>query len=125
MILDRQYAKDQLKPPSDAWLKNWKGGKITIDDIAHGRGCIVKMRPGELHGKAGVAEPAAKVEKRESVETVFKFGKHRGESFADVWASNPGYIRWCCGEIKGFAAKVKAAGIDVDGEEEEDIDIFA
>lgn len=120
MILEKRYIRDQLKPVSDEWLKNWKGSKITLDDIVNGRGFIVKMRPGELHGKPGVPQPAAKPQSAH----VFAFGKFKGRSILEVFEENPGYVRWAMKEVNGFAAKAKAAGV-MDGEEEEDIDIFA
>lgn len=82
-----------------------------------------RMRPGELHGK--VAPAPAQSRKQQSAQVhVFTFGKHRGKGFHEVWNSDPGYMRWCCNEIAGFAAKVKAAGIDVDGDSD-DIDLFS
>ena len=109
-----QIELDRLKAnPTGAWTK---GPQISSEDIRRGRGNVEHITSAEFFGigkQTGKTDPQhhAQAAAQPQVSPMMMFGKHRGKTFAEVRAGDPGYWRWAISEVAGFEAKARKAGL--------------
>lgn len=108
-----QIELDRLKAnATGTWTK---GPQISSEDIRRGRGNVEHITSAEFFG---IGKQTGKTDSRHAqaaaqpqVSPMMMFGKHRGKTFAEVRAGDPGYWRWAVENVAGFEAKVRKAGL--------------